>query len=120
MDDRFRAGTGIGQPLEEWVLSEARDLADATRRQLDDAKHDAHGYAIQARAYVQDAMERTRECTEAALRRAHNGIAGYGRHGLRSLKHDVTRYTRAQPITALVIAAGTGLLLGWLSATGRR
>ena len=32
----------------------------------------------------------------------------------------MTGYTREQPMTALLIAAGAGLVLGWLSAAGRR
>jgi ElaB/YqjD/DUF883 family membrane-anchored ribosome-binding protein len=110
MDDRLRAGTVDGEPSEGWVTSEARDLADAARRQLDDAKHDA-------KEYVQGAIQHTREYAEGALRRAH---AGCDTRQLRKVKHDLTGYAREQPMKALLIAVGAGLVLGWLSATGRR
>ena len=107
MDDRLRAGTVDGEPLEGWVTSEARDLADAARRQLDDAKHDA-------KEYVQGAIQQTREYAEGALRRAHDT------RQLRKVKHDLTGYAREQPMKALLIAVGAGLVLGWLSAAARR
>jgi ElaB/YqjD/DUF883 family membrane-anchored ribosome-binding protein len=114
VDDRLRAGTVDGEPLEGWVTSEARDLADAARRQLDDAKHDAKDYAAQAKEYVQEAIHQTREYAEGALRRAHDT------RQLRKVKHDVTGYAREQPMKALLIAVGAGVVLGWLSAAGRR
>jgi ElaB/YqjD/DUF883 family membrane-anchored ribosome-binding protein len=118
MDDRLRAGTVDGEPLEGWVTSEARDLADAARRQqLDDPKPDATDYAAQAKEYVQGAIPHTREYAEGTLRRAH---AGCDTHKLRKVKHDMTGYAREQPMNALLIAVGAGLVLGWLSATGRR
>jgi ElaB/YqjD/DUF883 family membrane-anchored ribosome-binding protein len=38
---------------------------------------------------------------------------------MEKVRHDVVVYTREQPVTALLIAAGAGLVLGWLSAARR-
>jgi hypothetical protein len=47
-------------------------------------------------------------------------MSEYGKGGIEKVKRDVAGYTREQPTTALLIAAGAGLVLGWLSAAGRR
>jgi len=46
-------------------------------------------------------------------------VAEYRDGGMDRVRHDVVVYTREQPMTALLIAAGAGIVLGWLSA-GRR
>jgi len=117
MDDRTPART---QPLEDWVTSEARDLADATRRHLDDAKREAGGYAAQATEYVQQGMEQARAYAGEALRHARDTLAKCESRGARAVSRDLSAYVREQPMTALLIAAGIGLVLGWLSSAGRR
>jgi ElaB/YqjD/DUF883 family membrane-anchored ribosome-binding protein len=120
MEDRVRDRTASDAALGGWVESETRDLADATLRRLDDAKRDVKEYASQAREYVQGAVDQTRDYADDAVRRARDKVAEYREGGLERVKQDVTGYTRTQPMTALLIAAGAGLVLGWLSAVGRR
>lgn len=107
-----------------WGTSEPRDLADAARQRLDDAKRGASGYAAEAKQYVQEAVEQSREYVGDALNQARDKVADkvaeYRQAGFEKVKHDVSGYTREQPVTALLIAAGAGLILGWLSAAGRR
>jgi len=116
MDDR----DARTQPVEDWVTSEARDLADAARRQLDDAKRDAGDYAAQATEYVQHGLERARDYAGGALRHARETMADYESRGTRAVTRDLPAYVREQPMTALLIAAGIGLALGWLSSVSRR
>src|SRR5215510_13090217 len=103
MDDRTRGHT---PPLEEWVSSEARDLADAARRRVDDTKRDAVSYAAQATEYVQQGMEQAREYAGGALRHARDAMADYRGRGARTVTRDVLAYAREQPITALLVATG--------------
>jgi len=58
----------------------------------------------QASEYMRTAMDRTRE-----------KVAEYREAGAEQVKRDLINYTREQPITALLIAAGAGLLIGWLT-----
>jgi ElaB/YqjD/DUF883 family membrane-anchored ribosome-binding protein len=111
----------------EWARSEARDLADAARLGVDEAKHEAKDYAAEAKEYVQGAVQQTREYVEGArdyvegaVQQARGKMTEYREGGMERMKHDVVGYTREQPMTALLIAAGAGLVLGWLSAVGRR
>ena len=115
MDDRAHT-----QPAEDWIISEARDRADAARHQLDEAKRDVRDYAARTTEYVQEGMEQAREYAEGALRRARDTMAEYRRRGERTVKRDVPTYVREQPMTALLIAAGIGLVVGWLGTAGRR
>jgi ElaB/YqjD/DUF883 family membrane-anchored ribosome-binding protein len=123
MEDRGRKGTVGEQPLGGWAQSEARDVADAARQRGQEAKH----YAAEAREYAQGAVEQTREYVqgakdyvEDAVNQARDKMTEYRDGGFEKIKHDLAGYTREQPMTALVIAAGAGLVLGWLSAIGRR
>lgn len=107
----------------EWARSESQDLADAARLRGDKA----NGCAAEAKEYVQGAVQQTREYVEGArdyvegaVQQARGKMTEYREGGFEKVKHDVTGYTREQPMTALLIAAGAGLVLGWLSATGRR
>lgn len=121
MEDRVRRGTtgDVGG----WVESEARDLADAARQRGKEAKH----YAAEAKEYAQEAVDQTREYVqgardyvEGAVQQARDKAMEYRQGGFEKVKHDVAGYTREQPMTALLIATGAGLVLGWLSAIGRR
>lgn len=42
-----------------------------------------------------------------------------GWKGMKGLKGKVMEYTRTDPLNALLIAAGTGLVLGWLTKRAR-
>jgi ElaB/YqjD/DUF883 family membrane-anchored ribosome-binding protein len=116
MDERARNHT---QPVEEWVNSEARDSAEAARQQLDAAKRDVMDYAARTTEYVQEGIDQAREYAEGTLRRARDTVAEFRRRGERTVRHDVPSYVREQPMTALLIAAGIGPIVGWLGAARR-
>jgi ElaB/YqjD/DUF883 family membrane-anchored ribosome-binding protein len=126
MEERFRRATGT-EPVTEWARSEARDIADAARQGAHEATEGAKDYAAEAKDYVQGAVRQTkeyvagaREYVEDTVQHARDKMSEYGEGGIEKVKRDVTGYTREQPMTALLIAAGAGLVLGWLSAAGRR
>jgi len=124
MEDRVRSGGTVGeQPTSEWVRSEARDLADAARERMLGARE----HAGEAKDNLQGAVQQTKEYiagargyVEGTVQQARGKMTEYREGGIEKVRHDVTGYTRAQPMTALIIAAGAGLVLGWLSAAGRR
>jgi ElaB/YqjD/DUF883 family membrane-anchored ribosome-binding protein len=111
-----------------WATSEARDLADAARERTFDTARGTKGYAAEAKEYVQGAMRQTkdyvagaREYAVGTVQEARDKMSEYREAGIeKKMRLDVTGYTREQPMTALLIAAGAGLMLGWLSAAGRR
>jgi ElaB/YqjD/DUF883 family membrane-anchored ribosome-binding protein len=80
------------------VSCEGQRLADRAREGIE-----------QATGYVRDAMGRTRD-----------KVSEYRDRGMDQVKEDVVSYTRQQPLTALLIAAAAGLLIGWLSMMGGR
>jgi ElaB/YqjD/DUF883 family membrane-anchored ribosome-binding protein len=124
MEDRIRRGSAAGErPLGEWAGSETRDLADGARERLNEAKD----YAAEAKEYVQGAVQQTKDYAEGALeyigdtvQQARDKVTEYREGGMEKVRHDVVGYTRDQPMTALLLAAGAGLMLGWLCAVGRR
>jgi ElaB/YqjD/DUF883 family membrane-anchored ribosome-binding protein len=127
MEERFRRETTTGEPVTEWARSEGRDIADAARQRVHEATQGAKDYAAETKEYVQGAVRQTKdyvagakEYVEDTVHQARDKISEYGEGGLEKVKRDVTGYTRQQPMTALLIAAGAGLVLGWLSAAGRR
>jgi ElaB/YqjD/DUF883 family membrane-anchored ribosome-binding protein len=126
MEDRgLRTSTGE-QPVGEWAKSEVKDLADAARHRVQDAKGEAKNYAAEAKDYVQGVAQQTKDYVEGAreylgdaVQQAREKVTEFRDGGMDKVRHDVVVYTREQPMTALLIAAGAGLVLGWLSA-GRR
>jgi polyhydroxyalkanoate synthesis regulator phasin len=114
------------QPIGEWARSEARDVADTARQSVHEAARGTKAYAAEAKDYVQDAVRQTkdyvagaREYVEDTVQQARDKMSEYGEGGMEKVKRDVAGYTREQPMTALLIAAGAGLVLGWLSAARR-
>ena len=128
MEDRVRRGHLVtDEPVAEWAKSEMRDLADTARQGVHGAKVDAKEYVAEAKEYVQGAVQQTKEYVEGAreyigdaVQQARDKVSEYRDGGMERMRHDVMGYTREQPMTALLIAAGAGLVLGWLSAAGRR
>lgn len=91
-------------------------VADQAGRVTDLAAARARGFvssareqAEQAAGYVQDAVQQTRD-----------KVAQYTEGGYERIRDDVLSYTRQQPMNALLVAAGVGLILGWLTSLGRR
>jgi ElaB/YqjD/DUF883 family membrane-anchored ribosome-binding protein len=62
-----------------------------------------------AAGVVKDAVDKTRE-----------KVAEYREKGFDQVSQDVAEYTRSQPVPALLMAAGIGLVLGMLFGSGRR
>ena len=62
-----------------------------------------------AGAFVKDAVEKTRQ-----------KVAEYRERGVEKVTQEVTEYTRSQPVPALLIAAGIGMVLGVLLGLSRR
>lgn len=128
MEDRVRTGNSVeDQPMGEWAKSEVRDLADAARQRVEETRREAKDYASEARDYVQGAVTQTKEYVEGArgyvedaVQQARDKMTEYREGGMEKVRRDVVGYTRDQPMAALLIAAGAGLVLGWLSAVGRR
>jgi ElaB/YqjD/DUF883 family membrane-anchored ribosome-binding protein len=87
-----------GQRAADWAQSSARGVAEKAREGME-----------QASGYMRDAVERTKE-----------KVAEYRENGMERVRDDVMTYTREQPVSALLIAAGAGLLIGWLTSMGRR
>jgi ElaB/YqjD/DUF883 family membrane-anchored ribosome-binding protein len=116
-DSRSRTGS---QPTSEWSQSKSRDSGEVTRQNYDEAKEGFKGYASDAKDSVQDAARRTREYVEDTVDQARDKMADYTEGGFARVKDEVAEYTRNQPMTALLIAAGAGLAIGWLSSMGRR
>jgi ElaB/YqjD/DUF883 family membrane-anchored ribosome-binding protein len=104
-----------------------RDLADTAHQRLQGAKGEAKEYAAEAKEYVQEVVQHTKEYVEGAreyigdaVQQARDKVNDFREGGVEKVRHDVVSYAREQPMTALLIAAGAGLVLGWLSAAGRR
>jgi ElaB/YqjD/DUF883 family membrane-anchored ribosome-binding protein len=95
-------------PTDEWTRSEAGDLADAARRRRYETQHRSRAGAGEVRRYV-----------ERAARQARHTVTAYRDDGFEKVTQDIAGYTRERPMTALLIAAGVGVMLGWLSAAGR-
>jgi ElaB/YqjD/DUF883 family membrane-anchored ribosome-binding protein len=117
MEDEVRSGTNQSA-RDEARRSEPRSFGDQDR-QRDDAKPGAWNRS-QAQGYVPAAVQQTREYVEDTVQQARDKITEYREGGPEKVKRDVTAYAREEPMTALLLAASVGLVLGWLTAAGRR
>ena len=103
MDERYPNTTGgtwspSAPQGERGVTEQAREVVQSARQGLE-----------QAGDYVNETVSRTQQA-----------VARYTDGGVDQVKHDVVEYTRKQPMTALLIATGAGLLLGMLMSVGSR
>jgi ElaB/YqjD/DUF883 family membrane-anchored ribosome-binding protein len=62
-----------------------------------------------ASGFVKDAVDKTRE-----------KVSEYRERGMEKVTQEVTEYTRSQPVPALLMAAGVGMVLGMLLTLSRR
>jgi ElaB/YqjD/DUF883 family membrane-anchored ribosome-binding protein len=62
-----------------------------------------------AGGFVKDAVDKTRE-----------KVAEYRERGMEKVTKEMTEYARSQPVPALLIAAGVGMVLGMLLTLSRR
>jgi ElaB/YqjD/DUF883 family membrane-anchored ribosome-binding protein len=69
---------------------------------------------------AQTGFERAGSFVKEAANKAHEKVGEYRERGMEQVSQDVVEYTRSQPVTALLIAAGAGLFLGMLLALDRR
>jgi ElaB/YqjD/DUF883 family membrane-anchored ribosome-binding protein len=92
----------------EWA-EQGREMGEQARERMRGGMQQVRQGAEQAAHYVQDAVEQARD-----------KFAEYRDAGVDRLRADVMDYTRQQPGTALLIAAAAGLMVGWLTAAGRR
>jgi ElaB/YqjD/DUF883 family membrane-anchored ribosome-binding protein len=103
-----RMGEQAGR-MGERVAEQAGRVTDLASARAKGFVNSAREQAEQAAGYVQDAMQQTRD-----------KVAEYAEGGLERVRDDVVTYTRQQPVNALLLAAGIGLLIGWLTSAGRR
>ena len=96
-------------------------------RELQDpmtSTHAGHEGAEKTASYVQGAVEQAvAQATgyvQDTVDQARAKMVEYGQAGFERVKQDVVGYTRQQPVTALLIAAGAGLLLGMMTAIARK
>ena len=57
---------------------------------------------------------------ESTRQRAKQTLDNVRQDGWKGMKEKVVEYTRTNPFAALLIAAGAGLILGWLTKKTRR
>jgi ElaB/YqjD/DUF883 family membrane-anchored ribosome-binding protein len=104
----FEPGAPGEDPI-RLVSEEAGRVTDIAAARAKGFINTARAQAEQAAEYVQDAVQQTRD-----------KVAEYREAGFDRMKEDAIAYTRREPVTALCIAAGVGLVIGWLTALGRR
>ena len=68
---------------------------------------------------VETGVERAGVLVKDAVDKTREKVAEYRDKGLEQVSQDVAEYTRSQPVPALLIAAGVGLVLGMLLGRGR-
>jgi ElaB/YqjD/DUF883 family membrane-anchored ribosome-binding protein len=69
---------------------------------------------------VETGVERAGVLVKDAVDKTREKVAQYRDKGFEQVSKDVAEYTRSQPVPALLIAAGIGLVLGMLFGVGRR
>ena len=69
---------------------------------------------------VQAGFERAGAIAKDVAERARDTVASYREGGVGQVSDDIREYARRQPVTALLIAAGVGLLVGMILGPGRR
>ncbi len=67
----------------------------------------------------QAGFERAGTIVKDVADKAREKLASYREGGLDQVSEDIVDYTRRQPVTAILIAAGVGLLVGMLLRPGR-
>jgi ElaB/YqjD/DUF883 family membrane-anchored ribosome-binding protein len=69
---------------------------------------------------VQAGFERAGAIVKDVAERARDTVASYREGGIAQVSDDILEYARRQPVTALLIATGVGLLIGMILGPGRR
>lgn len=69
---------------------------------------------------VQAGFERAGAIVKDVAERARDTVASYRQGGVGQVSDDILEYARRQPVTALLIATGVGVLVGMILGPGRR
>ena len=69
---------------------------------------------------VQAGFQRAGAIVKDVAERARDTVASYREGGVGQVSDDILEYARRQPVTALLIATGVGLLVGMILGPGRR
>jgi ElaB/YqjD/DUF883 family membrane-anchored ribosome-binding protein len=126
MDNQDPGPSGTGQhPMRDWTKPTPGETTDRDRQRSGEQRYGeptqaAKTYGSEAQEHVQGAVQQTREYVEGTVQQARDKVAEYREGGVERIKQDMVHYTRQEPMIALLIALGAGLLLGLLTAVGRR
>jgi len=69
---------------------------------------------------IETELERAGGFVKAAIDKTREKVAEYREGGMEKVTQEVTEYTRSQPVPALLVAAGVGMVLGMLLTLSRR
>ena len=69
---------------------------------------------------MQAGFQRAGAIVKDVAERARDTVASYREGGVGQVSDDILEYARRQPVPALLIAAGAGLLVGMILGPGRR
>ena len=69
---------------------------------------------------VQAGFGRAGAIVKDVAERARDTVASYREGGVAQVSDDILEYARRQPVTALLIATGVGLLVGMMLGPGRK
>jgi ElaB/YqjD/DUF883 family membrane-anchored ribosome-binding protein len=78
------------------------------------------GHAGTVGQAIETEVERAGSFVKDAVGKARERVAEYREGGMEKVTQEVTDYTRSQPVAALLIAAGVGMVLGMLLGLSRR
>jgi ElaB/YqjD/DUF883 family membrane-anchored ribosome-binding protein len=106
----------MGDRMTEQVGRVGEQVAEQAGRVTDIAAARAKGIVTSAREGAQQAADYVQD----AVQPIRDKMAQYTEGGFERVREDVVSYTRQQPINALLVAAGVGLIIGWLTSLGRR
>jgi ElaB/YqjD/DUF883 family membrane-anchored ribosome-binding protein len=116
-ESRTMSEAGRGMSETGRTMSEsARNLGEEASRVTDLAAARAKGIINTAKTQAAEAAE----YVQGAVQQTRDKVAEYREAGFDKMRDDAIAYTRRDPVTALCIAAGVGLVVGWLTALGRR
>jgi ElaB/YqjD/DUF883 family membrane-anchored ribosome-binding protein len=102
---------------EELLKQGAVIMARMNQGEDNSAQGSATGAAEQVRSQVSEVAGQVRDAAREKFEHLRDGAADYyeqGREKAQEWQHGVEQYVQEQPIKALLIAAGVGVLLGIL------
>lgn len=94
--------------------------SDRGRTQVTPSPRPAGDQAGTVGQAIETEVERAGSFVKDAVGKARERVAEYREGGMEKVTKEVTDYTRSQPVAALLIAAGVGMVLGMLLGLSRR